>query len=86
MPRGHPQTMKIVSAVKKLNSSGHPGENRGPVGSSFHENTGFRLEFIPMKIGAGMTLKRTKLIFHTFPPTEGTGDSWKNMTNQLRIH
>jgi hypothetical protein len=54
--------------VKKLHFIRLPGENRGSdvvptkVGNQFKDwlpvstgNPGFRLEFIPMKIGAGMT-------------------------------
>jgi len=62
--------------VKRLYLSRHPGGNRGPgfpvknrtqfliwLPAFAGTTTGFRLEFIPMKIGAGMTWKRTESIF-----------------------
>jgi hypothetical protein len=69
-----------LEAVKELDTIRLPGENRGPECWQLNENTGCarllrslrlpsvaRLEFIPMKIGTGMTLNRTEPIFSYLP-------------------
>ena len=45
----------VIPVLARRSASARRRENGNPENSIYLKNTGFLLEFIPMKIGAGMT-------------------------------